>query len=45
MATRLAAYINPGRDRGADGYHPSDFGDPHWAELMWRGVRAPIAPH
>ncbi len=38
MTTRLAAYINPGRDLAGAEYHPSDIG-------YWRGVRARIAPH
>jgi lysophospholipase L1-like esterase len=27
-----------------DGYHPSDAGYARWAELVWAGVEARIAP-
>jgi lysophospholipase L1-like esterase len=29
---------------GADGYHPSDVGYARWAELVWPGIQARIAP-
>jgi lysophospholipase L1-like esterase len=28
----------------SDGYHPSDLGYARWAELVWAGVEARIAP-
>jgi lysophospholipase L1-like esterase len=29
---------------GADGYHPSDVGYARWAELVWPGIQARLAP-
>ena len=42
-ASRLEVPGNPALV-GADGYHPSDEGYARWAELMWAGIEARLAP-